>query len=360
MNTPHVPPTREETPFSWYVSCGMPAYAALAGVRFDRTFYDFEAIVEAYTTGEPLARALFGPDLRYGGPGWSGISYGHVNCLGSRLVFVPGSEVGHTPLYDSLDEGIAALQRPVDWASAGSMPDYLALWDRLKRAFPDRDIPFAGFGVEGPVTTAWELRGHGFFTDLYDDPERCKAFLRWVTASVVDYFGFLRELNGQPAFTESGVGMVDDVSAMLSPRLWPEMVLPFHEQYFSTQTSGRRTAHVEGLLPSHLHHIDALKLDMFDPAVSPKLQPRDLRDNCHTPFWWRLNAMQVRDFSRERVRRFVYEAVADGASGVFCTIGRIMVTQDAADKVRIFIDAAKHVEQLLADGCSRELLRNYV
>ena len=132
------------------------------------------------------------------------------------------------------------------------------------------------------------------------------------------------------------------------------------QQYFSLQTSGRRTAHVEGMLPTHLHHLDALRLDMFDPAVSPKLVPRDLRDNCRAPFWWRLNAMQVRDFSREQVRRFVFDAVADGASGVFCTIGRIMVTQDAADKVHIFIGAAKQIAQLLDEGCPRERLRDYV
>ena len=86
--------TREEVPFTWYVTCGMPTYSALADVRFDRTFLDPEALIEAYSVGYPRALEMFGPDVRYSGPGWSGISYGHVNCLGSKLSFPEDSEVG--------------------------------------------------------------------------------------------------------------------------------------------------------------------------------------------------------------------------------------------------------------------------
>jgi hypothetical protein len=65
----------------------MSAYAALAGVRYDRLFLDVDAIVEAYVKGEPRARELFGPDVQMAGPAWMGNSYVHVNTLGSRLVF---------------------------------------------------------------------------------------------------------------------------------------------------------------------------------------------------------------------------------------------------------------------------------
>ena len=156
---------RDEVPFTWYVTCGMPTYSALAGVRFDRIFRESDAIIEAYSVGQSRALEMFGPDVRYSGPGWSGISYGHVNCLGSQLTFPEDSEVAHRPIYSSLTEGIEALQQDVDWAAAGMMPFYLDLWQKLKDAFPDKDIGFGGFGLEGPITTAWELRGHGFFTD---------------------------------------------------------------------------------------------------------------------------------------------------------------------------------------------------
>ena len=50
--------TREGTPFTWSFSCGMPVYATLAGVRFDRLFLDADAIAEAYTSGVRTLRIL--------------------------------------------------------------------------------------------------------------------------------------------------------------------------------------------------------------------------------------------------------------------------------------------------------------
>lgn len=348
---------REDIPFSWRASCGMPVYAALAGVRFDRLFTEVDAIVEAYTVGQPLAQELFGEDVGCGGPGWTGISYGHVNGLGCPLVFPEDSEVAHAPIYDSPAAGIAALQRPVDWANAGMMPQYLQLWEDLKRAFPERQIGFGGFTCEGPITTAWELRGHGFFTDLHDQPEASCEYLRLVTESIIEYSRFIRSLNGQPAMVESGLGMCDDVASMVGPRQWPEMVMPFLDLYYAGQTSGRRSAHIEDLIPEHLHFLDELGLCAFDPSVSPRLQPRDLRDGCSVPFSWRLNEMQARDFSDDEVRAFVYGAAADGASSVTCSIGRTQATLAGAAKLRVFIAAGKEVQALLADGVPREDLR---
>ncbi len=352
------PRTRAETPFTWHVSCGMSVYAALAGVRFDRIFGDLDAITEAYSVGHPRARELFGPDVRYGGPGWAGISYGHINCLGSELRFPPDSEVAHAPLYGSLAEGVEALERAVDvdWAGAGLMPVYLKLWEQLKQAFPDLHIPFGGFGYEGPITTAWEMRGHGFFLDLYDDPELCDRFLRLVTDGVVSYRAFLQSVNGQQAPAER-VALYDDISGLIRPDLWPERVLPFQERFFRSSSGGRadvqRYAHIEGLVPAHLPYLDRLGLDTFDPSVSPRLRPRDLRDGCRAPFLWRLNAMQTRDLDPGQIRRFVFEAVADGASGLFCAIGRVMANAESAVKVQAFAAAAQDVERLLEKECPR-------
>jgi len=338
----------------------MPVYATLAGVRFDRIFTDADAIIDAFTVGEPRARALFGSDVQYDGPGWAGISYGHANCLGSTLRFPEDSEVAHAPIYGSLAEGIAALHQHVDWAGAGLMPSYLRLWDALKRAFPERAIRFSGFGLEGPITTGWELRGHGFFLDLYDDPGLCRTFLMLVTESIVDYAAFVRSLNGQPRCSGAGVGLVDDVSAMLRPTLWPAMVIPFHERYFAAQTTGSRSAHIENLVPDHLHFLDDVGLDSFDPSVSPRLRPSDIRDRCSVPFGWRLNSMQVRDMSQEQVRHFVFGAVADGASEVFCVVAQTMLGQEQVAKVHCFIRAARQVEELLSGGCPRDELRSYI
>ncbi|MDF1515758.1 MAG: uroporphyrinogen decarboxylase family protein [Anaerolineae bacterium] len=341
------------------MTCGMPAYAKLAGVRYDLTFFDYDAIVEAYEVGYPRARDIFGDHVNYSGPGWSGISYGHVNCLGSPLTFPIDSDVAHAPIYATLEQGINALQKTVDWSNAGLLPRYLKLWQKLKIAYPDMSIPFQGFGVEGPVTTAWELRGHDFFTDIYDAPQRTTTFLRLVTESIVDYMVFVRQINNQPAMPEDGIGMVDDISALLHPDSWETYVVPYHEFYFSSQTSGRRHAHIERLFPAHLPFLDALKLDSFDPSVSPTLRPADISTGCNVPFMWRLNAMQVRDYTLEQVRDFVYQAVAEGASGVFSHVGRIMTTMNAAVRIKVFIRAAQHVARLLSNNVPASRVTEY-
>ena len=350
--------SRSEIPFAWSASCGMPALATLAGVRYDRLFLDADSFIEAYRKGAPMAQELFGPDVQISGPGWAGISYGHINTLGSELKFPEDSEVAHTPIYDSLEAGIKALEADVDFAKSGMFPFYLNMWQKLQNAFPEERIPFSGFSAEGPVTTAWALRGHGFFMDILDRPAVAREYLQRVTASVVKYRKLIRSLNGDPEFTDKGAGVCDDIAAMVPPRLWPDLVLPYLEQYFAGQTSGMRTAHIEDLTADHLKYLDALGLSMYDPSVSAKLTPALIRDGCRTPFKWRLNSTHYRDRSAQDIERWVFESVADGASEVFTIVAREMCTAEAAEKVRAFIRAAKKVAGLLYKGCSRMELRD--
>lgn len=354
--THKAPKRRCEVPFSWNVGCGMPVYATLAGVRYDRTFRELDAITESYALGRPRAEELFGPDVQYAGPGWSGISYGHINCLGAPLIFPIDSEVAHRPVYGSLREGIAALEQRVDWATAGLMPFYLGLWRELQAAFPEQHIAFPGFGVEGPITTAWELRGHAFFEDLHTDPELCSRYQTLVTDSIIDHRKWLRRMNGQPDFDERTIGLADDVAAMLSPRMWPDMVVPYLERFYAEQTSGWRNAHIEDLTPAHLGFLDELRISSYDVSVSPRLAPADVRERCSVPFVWRLNEMQARDMDESEIREYSVKAVAEGASGLTCSLYRAMVDTEMVRKVRSFIEDCKRIQVLLADGCTREKL----
>ena len=106
-----------------------------------------------------------------------------MNGLGSELLFPPDGEVAHTHVYGDLETGIAALQRPVDFAVAGMAPFFLDYKRRLEAAFPGRTVHFS-YGLEGPLTTAYELRGEGFFLDLMDRPGLAAEFLRLATASI--------------------------------------------------------------------------------------------------------------------------------------------------------------------------------
>src|SRR5690606_9759937 len=85
-----------------------------------------------------------------------------------------------------------------DLSQRGMFPFYLDLWRRLRAAMPDQNIPVAGFGIEGPITTAWILRGHGFFTDPYDDlPLTCRL-LELLHDSRARYMRLLRAINDMP------------------------------------------------------------------------------------------------------------------------------------------------------------------
>ncbi|OPZ83928.1 MAG: Uroporphyrinogen decarboxylase (URO-D) [bacterium ADurb.Bin429] len=352
---------RRALPFTWSASCGMACYAVLAGVPLDRLFVNVDAIIDAYTIGKPLAAELFGDAVALGGPGWPYISYGHVNCLGAALTFPEDSEVGHTPVYDSLAEGIAALRREVDFTKQGMMPHYLAMWEQLKRAFPEEPIAFH-FTAEGPLTTGWLLRGHDFFAELLTEPEAVAEYLRLVTASIIAYHRCIQRINGWPEFSPVGVGIADDIAAMVAPDRWPMQVLPYLEQYYQALTSGERWAHIEDLTIHHLPYLDQLRLDSFDPSVSPKLTPRTILEHCGVPFQWRLNSTHYDALSRDDIARWVYHAAANGASSVFTTVLREMLAPEArelnARKVLAFVLAAKRVKSLLDAGCARDDLMN--
>lgn len=348
------PVSRGNTPFAWSLSCGVTALAKLAGVPYAQVFRNPDAIVETYRKGRARSRDFFGEEILTPAPGWAPISYGHVNTLGSELIFPEDGEVAHTPIHGSLEEGIRALNESegIDFSTQGMFPFYLELWKKLKKAFPKEQIPFAGFKAEGPLTTAWCLRGHDFFVDIMIDPEQAKEYLRLVTRSVVRYNKLIRRINGQSEFAEAGVGLADDVAAMISPNCWPEMVVPFLEMYYTEQTSGLRSAHIEDLTAEHLKYLDEINLSSFDPSLSPKLTPALIRDNCRVPFAWRLNSTHYPELSESQVEQWVFEAAADGAASVFTIAAAVMCTTETAAKVRAFVRAAKEVKRLLSEAAA--------
>jgi hypothetical protein len=64
--------------------------------------------------------------------------------------------------------------------------------------------------------------------------------------------------------------------------------------------------------------------------------------------------------SAEDVRDFVYQAVADGASGVFSSVGAANMDDGSLPKVRAFLDAAEEAEALLGRGTPREAIGEMV
>ena len=280
------------------------------------------------------------------------ISYGHINTLGAELIFPDEGEVNHSTLCDTLEEGIEILRKPVEFEWVGMLPFYLDYQRKLQEAFPDENVRFF-FKAEGPLTTAYSLRRDGFFYDFYDNPELTKKFLKLITESIIQFNYFLNRLSGKPEVNPETGGLADDCAAMLGPELWPEFVLPYLEQYYRGITTGMRSAHIEDLSPEHLPFLEKLQLVSYDPSVSAKINPAIIRERTRVPFQWRLLDFCLPDMTSQEAADFVYQAVADGASGVFTYVSNGMCSGEAVEKVYSFIRACKNVEKMLSEGVPR-------
>jgi hypothetical protein len=350
---PNYETLRQEAGFRWYVGSGSLALLEITGIPIKEFNLNPKACIEAYRKGRPLIRELCGEDVGLPGVSTPPISYGHPNGLGSKLTFPEGGEVAHEHIYTSLQEGIQALKKPVDFARAGMAPFYLDFRRELQEAFPDEPVGF-WYSLEGPITTAYELRGEGFFFDLMDEPVRIKEFLGLLTESILDFHKFRCKVLDEPPLNPESGGMCDDISSMVPPNMFSEFVLPYWEQYYRGVTSGVRRAHVEDLRPDQLKYLEDIGLSSYDPSISPKINPEIIAERCRVPFGWRLGSFHYPNMTCADIRDFVFKAVGDGASYVFTHVSSTMTNAGTIKKVHAFIRAAKDVERMLDEGMSRE------
>lgn len=356
---PNYETLRAETKFHWHVGSSYSALLELTNIPIREFNLNPSAGIDLYRRGRPMQREMFGEQVALAGVATPSISYGHVNGLGSKLTFPDGGEVGHEHIYSSLQEGIKALKKPVDFATAGMAQFYIDYRQKLRQAFPDENVGF-GYGLEGPITTAYELRGDGIFYDLMDEPGLIKEFLGLVTDSIIEFHRFQCRLNNCAAINPDGAGMADDISSMVPPRMFSEYVVPYWDQYYCGMTTGKRTAHIENLRPGHLKYLEDIGLWSYDPSISPKINPKIIREKCRVPFGWRLGSFYYPPLSCEDVADFVFQAAADGASSVFTYIEGIMCNEESVKKVHAFIGAAKETEKMLSEGATREQIGQYV
>jgi hypothetical protein len=303
---------------------------------------------------------MFGDEVGLPGPATPPISYGHPNGLGAALMFPEGGEVAVEHIFaSSLDQAIKALERKIDYAAAGMAPFYLEFREKMQAAFPEETVGFS-YSSEGPLTTAYELRGDAFFLDPFDQPDKTREFLRRLTDSILDFHRFQSAVHGVEPVSAAGAGLCDDIGSMIPPRMWDRFVLPYWEQYFNGKTTGRRYAHVEDLRPAQLRYLEKIGLWFYDPSISPQLTPRIITEQCRIPFGWRLGSFHYRNLDCDDVRDFVFQAVADGASRVSSIVEGSMCTPETAAKVKAFIAAGKEVKRLLDEGCPRAEIGTYV
>jgi hypothetical protein len=344
---------RANAKFGWSVAGTQGALRELTATPIREFNLDPGACIEAYRRGRPLLRERFGDDVGLPGVSTPAVSYGHPNTLGAELLFPEGGEVGVKPLYGSLAEGIEALNQPVDFLAQGMAPFFMGFREKLRTAFPGEAVGLS-FGAEGPITTAYELRGQSFYMDVLDDLPLAVRFLEAAVDSVRRYHEALCALDGRPAVNPNSGGMCDDCASFIPPRLWSAVVLPAWERYYQGMTTGRRSAHVESLNAEHLPFLEDIGLCHFDPSISPRLTPPIIATHCRVPFLWRLGSFHYSEMSVQEVEDFVYQSAADGASSVVTYVAEGMCNDDGVAKVHAFIRAGKEAKRLVAEGCSRE------
>ena len=359
MIKPDYSSLREEAGFRWFTGSSYSALLEVTGIPIKDFYLYPSAGIELYRKGRTVLREMFEPDITLPALSTPPISYGHINGLGADLEFPDDGEVNHSKICDTLQKGIEILKKDIDFASAGMAPFYLDYREKMIEAFEGENCGFS-YSYEGPITTAYTLRGNDVFYDPYDSPDLFKEFLRLEVESIVEFVHFRAGVLGNPPVNPDGGKLYDDISSMFSPDMWPEFVLPYLHRYFKGITTGNHSAHIEDLSPAHLPFLEDIGLVEFDPSISPKINPKIFREKCRIPFWWRLGSFHYRDLSCRDVEDFVLQAAADGASCVFTYVAATMCNEEALKKVHAFIGAAKEAERMLDKGKTRKQIGEYV
>lgn len=336
------------TTFSFFVSVyEETTLPFLSGVRIRNFFLDPEACAYAFKEGRRKLKEIFSSDVSLPSVSPAHFSYGHLACLGAEITFPENGEPVPRPLYSSIKKAIESLRRDVEFKENKLFKHYCAIYEHLKKEFKE-EARFEGFGWEGPLTSAFLLRGNGFFLDLKKNPKEVKEYLELLTESIVKFAYFLREINGEPKVDPRWTGLCDDMASYLNPNLWEEYVLPYWEMYYSNLTSGKRSLHCENLTPEHLYNLKKIKISHFDPSISSKtrkLTASIVKKKLEgMPFSWRLPSFELIEMTTEDIKNWLVKAYKDGASEVYLVVEPILCNKENSIKVIDFIKIAKEIK----------------
>jgi len=332
---------RQTLGFGWFVGVADETLSFLAGIDLDEYYLNPDSCVRAIRLGRARIGDLFSDDVRPPGVSCPPLSYGHIACLGAKVLFPHNSEPSVRPVFDSIQDAIDALSRKRKFEENDLFKHYDGMYRRLREEFPEENVKFMGFGHEGPITSAVLLRGKDFCVDLYRHPDDVKRFLELVTDSIVDFVRFTRRINSEPEDTSQSFGLADDFSSLIHPEMWGEFVVPYWDRYYSQLTSGARTLHCENLDPRHLKYLEQVGISYYDPSISPRLRPSIIKDRTTIPFTWRLASFELLRMSVDEVRDWVRSSAEEGATHVHFYVEWTTCTGDNPSKVSAFISAAK-------------------
>lgn len=310
------------------------------GISMRDYFMDAPSCAEAYRVTERKVNETFDGILPMIPLVCPPLSYGHIACIGGE-VDIPETEFTEPYVKSyigSMDEGIALLKRNWNFEESKWFRHYVSMTEYLRIQFPDRIVPFT-FGVEGPVTTAVLMRGQDFYMDIYDEPEKCKEFLRLVTQSIIQFHHLLSRMNGKPEVDPQEAGLCDDFAALIPPNLWNDFVIPYWNMYYEGLTTGTRFVHVEGCSPNHLKYLASAKIDHYQPSVSKMLTIENIKANTNVKFDLLLYVFYITNMNDDEISAWVDNAVSEGIEIIRTQLSKYTFKIGKEDRIKAFFRA---------------------
>lgn len=314
---------------------------AAGGISMREFFDDPHAFAAAWSKAAAVVEDTFGDRLRLPLQ-LPHVSYGHLACLGGELEYPEDSDPNVHAFVADLDEGIRLLweNRDIDFTAHPIFRRFVAMWESVQEAFPDRKVPFGGCGVQGPLTSAVLMRGQDFFCDLYDEPEKATQYLSLLTESIIRFRRQVNRMSGLPEISPDGSGIADDMAAMVSPSLWEAFVMPHLTALHQGTTTGSGFfLHCEDLIASHLPFLERLGVTHYQPSVSPRLTLAEIRENTMVPFDWLLYSFHIIDMDYAQIHDWVRQTVEAGVGTVRTQFGRQTWETGKLDRIQAFYDA---------------------
>jgi hypothetical protein len=362
MKIPDYSTTRKNVGFTWYANTSYYVLLDISGITLKDFNINPDAGIELFKEDHRRAvKEIYGTEVEVPAITTPKISYGHINGLGVELLFPDKGEVNYIREKKSLDAWIKTLKtkKDIDFSKQGMAKFYIDYKRELEKAYPGERVGF-GYGYEGPITTAYELRDMNVFVDPYDEHDKFKEFLEILTDSIVNFTKFALGVNNQRCFKKDGITLYDDVASMFSPSLWDDFVLPYWNKFFYYLTDGVRKLHCEDLSERHMCFIEKALISSYDPGISHKLNPKIIYENTRVPFGWRMGGFHIKDLNCSEIQDWVYKTTADGASYIFITISNGMTDSITVEKIKTFIKSCKNVEKMLNEGSGRDSIRRLV
>jgi hypothetical protein len=341
-------------PFDVFVIATVDTLGYLCGISMHDLYLDAEACITAYTEGVRRLDSMFDERIPLIVPYTTPvIKYGHLNTLGIPLLFPETGQVALDMHPMGLEQVMALLETGKKRSFSSELTDVqLEYLKKMRTRFPDKRVHW-GWQWEGPLTTLWALAGVESMYAVHDDPSLFKRCMHLVTQSIVEYSRFYCRIDGTEVldpFPDHG-RLCDDIAAMYSPDMWPEMVLPFWRQFYQAPVPAVKL-HCEDMHPDHLPLLKGLGITDYDPGISPRLNPSIISRHPWLPFCWRLGSFHYQDMSLAGIHDFVFSAAGDGAGYVFTVMEPLMCTDETVKKVEHLYESGREVVKLLEKGHS--------